>query len=68
MAENKWNTAADVEAHIKSAVDALTPDIYDRLDLSVPQEAAHRSPPPFTGCTGGCGPLPWQPRPASASF
>ena len=45
MAENKWNTAADVEAHIKSAVDALTPDIYDRLDLSVPQEAAQKPAP-----------------------
>ncbi|MDO4267898.1 MAG: hypothetical protein Q4C73_05445, partial [Eubacteriales bacterium] len=27
-----------LEAHLRSAVDALAPDIFDRLDLSVPQE------------------------------
>lgn len=28
----------DIEAYLKAAVDALTPDIFDRLDLSVPQQ------------------------------
>ena len=35
--QDQWNKE-QIEVHLKSAVDALTPDIFDRLDLSVPQE------------------------------
>ena len=34
----QWNSD-EIEQHLKSAVDTLTPDIFDRLDLSVPQAA-----------------------------
>lgn len=35
--QDQWNKE-QIEMHLKSAVDTLTPDIFDRLDLSVPQE------------------------------
>ena len=31
-------SSQEIEQHLKSAVDALAPDIFDRLDLSVPQQ------------------------------
>lgn len=31
---------AQIELHLKSAVDALTPNVLDRIDLSTPQESA----------------------------
>ena len=31
-------SSQEIERHLKSAVDALAPDIFDRLDLSVPQQ------------------------------
>lgn len=31
-------SSSEIEQHLKSAVDALTPDIFDKLDLSVPQQ------------------------------
>lgn len=31
---------AQIESHLKSAVDALTPNVLDRIDLSTPQESA----------------------------
>ena len=39
MADNvhTWNQN-DIEQHLKSAVSQMTPDIWNRLDLSVPQE------------------------------
>ncbi len=39
MAEkvHTWNQS-DIERHLKSAVSQMTPDIWDRFDLSVPQE------------------------------
>lgn len=36
---NKWNNT-QMELHLKSAVDALTPNVLDRIDLSTPQDAA----------------------------
>jgi hypothetical protein len=38
-----WNNE-EIEQHIKSAVDTLTPDIFDRIDLSVPQERRQEEP------------------------
>ncbi len=38
-----WNSD-EIEQHIKSAVDTLTPDIFDRIDLSVPQEPRRKEP------------------------
>ena len=35
--QDQWNKE-QIEIHLKSAVDALTPDIFEKLDLSVPQE------------------------------
>lgn len=36
-----WDTA-QIENHLRSAVDGLTPDLFDRLDLSVPQDPVPR--------------------------
>ncbi|MDT3843039.1 MAG: hypothetical protein LIV11_00420 [Bacillota bacterium] len=33
----KWDDE-EIEAHLKSAMDSLTPDIFDKLDLSTPQD------------------------------
>lgn len=41
--EIKQNTR-QLEQHIKSAVEALVPDVFDKLDLSLPQ--AQRPLPP----------------------
>ena len=35
--QDQWNKE-QIEIHLKSAVDTLTPDIFEKLDLSVPQE------------------------------
>lgn len=56
--QDQWNKE-QIEVHLKSAVDALTPDIFDRLDLSVPQEngkpeaekRGRRREKPFCFCT-----------------
>lgn len=56
--QDQWNKE-QIEVHLKSAVDALTPDIFDRLDLSVPQEngkpeaekRSRRREKPFCFCT-----------------
>lgn len=32
--------SCQIRLHLKSAVDALTPNVFDRIDLTVPQEAA----------------------------
>lgn len=40
---NKSLNKSQIEQHLKSAVDELTPDIFDKLDLSVPQEPAMES-------------------------
>lgn len=37
----KWNTR-QIELRLKSAVDALAPDVLDRIDLSTPQDVAPR--------------------------
>lgn len=36
-----WTTG-QIESHLRSAVNGLTPDIFDRLDLSVPQDPVPR--------------------------
>lgn len=36
-----WTTG-QIESHLRSAVDGLTPDLFDRLDLSVPQDPVPR--------------------------
>lgn len=36
-----WTTE-QIESHLRSAVNGLTPDIFDRLDLSVPQDPVPR--------------------------
>lgn len=36
--QNREMSSREIEQHLKSAVDALTPDIFDKLDLSVPQQ------------------------------
>ncbi len=33
----KWNKE-QIEQHLKFALDAFTPDVFGRLDLSVPQD------------------------------
>ncbi|MBO5574667.1 MAG: hypothetical protein J5947_10535 [Clostridium sp.] len=43
MAEREninWNDDEILESHIRAAVDALVPDVWDRLDLTVPQDSA----------------------------
>ena len=43
MAEREninWNDDEILESHIRAAVDALVPDVWDRLDLTVPQDRA----------------------------
>lgn len=35
--KRQWNMD-EIEAHLKSAVDTLTPDVLDRIDLSTPQD------------------------------
>ena len=37
----EW-TAGRIESHLRSAVGGLTPDLFDRLDLSVPQDPVPR--------------------------
>ena len=54
MAEREninWNDDEILESHIRAAVDALVPDVWDRLDLTVPQDAAGDTAPEGTGKT-----------------
>ncbi|MCR5369553.1 MAG: hypothetical protein K6E83_02455 [Clostridium sp.] len=44
-AQPDWADTGVIESHLKSAVDTLTPDVWDRLDLSVPQEPADKPAP-----------------------
>lgn len=39
MQESEKLNQDQIELHLKSAVEALTPNVFDRLDLSTPQEA-----------------------------
>ena len=32
----------DIEYHLRSAVDSLVPDVFDKINLDAPQEAAER--------------------------
>lgn len=46
--QEKWEvTSQDLEQYLKAAVDALTPDIFGRLDLSVPQQGKQLEISPF---------------------
>ena len=35
--ESRNMSSQEIEQHLKSALDALTPDVFEKLDLSVPQ-------------------------------
>ena len=35
--ETAWEQD-EIESHLRSAMDALTPNVFDKIDLSTPQE------------------------------
>ena len=45
--EKRELTSQDIERGLKAAVDALTPDIFGRLDLSIPQQEEPLEMNPF---------------------
>ena len=45
--ETAWEQD-EIESHLRSAMDALTPNVFDKIDLSTPQEIYVKTIPPCT--------------------
>lgn len=60
--ETAWEQD-EIESHLRSAMDALTPNVFDKIDLSTPQEIYVKPSRRVRMYRPDAGPWRWQQQP-----